>query len=450
MSRKSKRRPVVLYQPRDEGAWMPLGLLALGSHLSGEHVVVVDGRFDLAPEARVAELAVDASCLGVSVRTGPPLRDALRVSAAARAANPRLNVIWGGPHATYAPWSCLATGIVDACARGAGEEALAAALTVARDGGSLANVRGLLVKDGAMLTPEPPPEAEWAARARYSLLDVERHFHARGRRRLDYCASRGSREQRFRGLAADRVVAELGELAERHRLSEVVFRDEDFFADPLRAEAIAAGLLEAPARFAWRVGLRPEDVREGGPARLELLKRSGCRSVGVSVPPDVPARGPLRDGILEAGARLHEAGLAARFELTVSEPGPKRQHLAAAVSLARALSTLDHGFETPLRRAALLPPAVAEGDEVVGIETWIARAGRPWSDLRAERRLRRASFYLAEGQRAPGRGLGKHLLRMLSLLRTRLGYFGLDFERGAVEISALLRTGRPRAAPSMD
>ncbi len=146
MSRKSKRRPVVLYQPRDEGGWMPLGLLALGSHLSGEHVVIVDGRFDLAPEARVAELAPDAICLGVTVRTGPPLRDALRVSAAARAVNPRLTIVWGGPHATYAPRSCLATGVVDACARGAGEEVLAAAVLAGRDGGSLAEVRGLLVK----------------------------------------------------------------------------------------------------------------------------------------------------------------------------------------------------------------------------------------------------------------------------------------------------------------
>ena len=84
----AKRRPVVLYQPRDEGSVMPLSLLALGSWLAGEHVVIVDGRFELAPEARVVELARVALCLGVTVRTGAPLREAVRVSAAARAANP--------------------------------------------------------------------------------------------------------------------------------------------------------------------------------------------------------------------------------------------------------------------------------------------------------------------------------------------------------------------------
>ncbi|HXY41301.1 MAG TPA: cobalamin-dependent protein, partial [Vicinamibacteria bacterium] len=122
MSREARRRPVVLYQPRDEGACMPLGLLSLGSWLAlaDAHVVIVDGRFELAPEARVMQLAERACCLGVTVRTGAPLRDALRISAAVRAANPRLHVLWGGPHATWAPESCLATGMVDGCVRGSG------------------------------------------------------------------------------------------------------------------------------------------------------------------------------------------------------------------------------------------------------------------------------------------------------------------------------------------
>ena len=48
---------------------MPLGLLALGSWLDGRHVVIVDGRFELAPEARVVELARHALSFGVTART---------------------------------------------------------------------------------------------------------------------------------------------------------------------------------------------------------------------------------------------------------------------------------------------------------------------------------------------------------------------------------------------
>jgi hypothetical protein len=158
----------------------------------------------------------------------------------------------------------------------------------------------------------------------------------------------------------------------------------------------------------------------------------------------------VRDRVLEAAARLHEAGIAARFELTVSEPGPKLRGLAGMVSLARRLSALDDRFETPLRRLSPLPPLVQAGEDAGGLEAWAARADAPWPDPRAERRLRRASFYLAEAQRAPGRRLGQYLLRTLALLRVRLGCFGLDFERGAVDASAVLRTGRRRSAPSSD
>ena len=124
---------------------MPLGLLALGSWLEGRHVVVVDGRFELAPEARVVELARSALLLGVSVRTGEPLREALRVTRAARAASARLPVVWGGPHAALDPGSCFATGVVDACVPGAGEEPLQAAVTALRSGAPLGSVPGLSV-----------------------------------------------------------------------------------------------------------------------------------------------------------------------------------------------------------------------------------------------------------------------------------------------------------------
>ena len=72
-------RPVVLYNPRGEGHILPLALVHVGSMLEGRRVEIVDGRLELAPEARVCELVKEASCLGVSVLTGVPIRDAVHV-----------------------------------------------------------------------------------------------------------------------------------------------------------------------------------------------------------------------------------------------------------------------------------------------------------------------------------------------------------------------------------
>jgi len=440
-----KRRPVVLYQPRDAGATVPLGLLALGSWLRGEHVVIVDGRFELAPEARVVELVRDALCLGVTVRTGAPLREALRVSVAARSVNARLPIVWGGAHATRDPASCLGTGVVDACALGAGEEGLAAAVAALRAGHPLRPEVGLVVAGSGPAAALGPPASLWP-RADYGLLDVERHFELRGARRLDYCSSRGARDgATWMTIRAERVVAETSELAERYRLSEVLFRDEDFFADPDRVEAIASGLLEGGGRVGWQGGARPEDVVKAPPERLRLLAESGCRRLLFGV----RAGAAPRDLLLEAGARLRAAGLGARFAFEVGPSGPGGDALGAAVSAARSLCALEGRFETPIRRAweAAHPPLPAEG---APLEQWAASEERPWPDGRAERRLARAAFFFAEAQRAPGSRASQHLVRLLALLRVRLGFFALDWERLAVEAAALLRTGRPRRVDPRD
>jgi hypothetical protein len=384
----------VLYQPRDETAPMPLELLALGSWIEGRHVVIVDGRFELAPEARVVELARSALLLWVSVRTGEPLREALRVSRAARGASPELAVIWSGPHVVVDPGSCLETGAVDACAPGAGEEPLQAAVAALRSGRALASVPGLQAVGAAPVAPSPPPTQLWP-RADYSLLDVERYFEERGARRLDYASSRGERDSEWLGLRPERVVGEVLELADRYRVGELCFKDQDFFADPDRVVAAAEGLLESGSRLAWRAGARPEDVLEAEPAMLERLAASGCRGL------ELVAGDAGRERLLEAGARLSGAGIGGRFVFEVVEPGESGLSLASAVSTARALCAMDSRFATRIHKWLPAPTPAPPGRP---LEEWAGFERKPWRDGVAERRLARVAFYFAEAQRAPAAG----------------------------------------------
>ena len=441
----ARRQPVVLYQPRDEGSVMPLSLLALGSWLAGEHVVIVDGRFELAPEARIVELARVALCLGVTVRTGAPLREAARVSAAARAANPGLAIVWGGAHATLDPASCLATGTVDACALGAGEESMTAVVEDLRAGRRLRPRAGLVLaqEDAGRREAAPAPATLWP-RADYSLLDLERHFEHRGARRLDYCSSRGARDgSSWMAIRAERVVAEAAHLGERYRVSEILFHDEDFFGDPARVDEIARGFVDGGVRLGWQAGARPQDVVASPPERLRLLAESGCRRIHLGVAPGVPPR----ELLLEAGSRLRAARLAARFVFDVAEPDGRFDGLQAAIAVARSLCALDGGFETAIRRVWTPPPSSPEGRS---LESWARHAEAAWPDARAARRLARATFFFCEAQRDPGPRLGKHLVRLLALLRVRLGFFALDLDRLVVEAAAILRTGRARRAAPVD
>ena len=149
---------------------------------------------------------------------------------------------------------------------------------------------------------------------------------------------------------------------------------------------------------------------------------------------------------MEAGSRLHEAGLAARFVFDVAEPGDRSCGITAAVAVARSLCAMDGTFETSIRRS-WTPPASARG---LSLEEWAREAEAPWPDVRAERRLARATFFFAEAQRDPGRRLGQHLVRLLALVRVRLGFFALDFDRLVVEAAAVARTGRSRRPTRTD
>ena len=118
---------MVLYNPRAVFYTMPLALLAIASALdrSEVDVVIIDGRLERDPVRAVVDAAKDAVCVGITVLTGAPIRDALAVSRAVKAAHPRCPVVWGGWHPSLFAEQCLADPCVDIVVKGQGEAAFA-------------------------------------------------------------------------------------------------------------------------------------------------------------------------------------------------------------------------------------------------------------------------------------------------------------------------------------
>ena len=76
----------------------------------------------------------EALCLGVTVLTGPPIRDAIRVCRAAKAQRPEIPVVWGGWHPSLFPLECLSEASVDITVQGQGEETFRRSSIVWRKG----------------------------------------------------------------------------------------------------------------------------------------------------------------------------------------------------------------------------------------------------------------------------------------------------------------------------
>ena len=357
------------------------------------------------------------------------------MSRAARGASPELPVIWSGPHVVVDPGSCLETGAVDACAPGAGEEPLQGAVEALRSGRPLASVPGLLVAGAAAVAPTPPPTQLWP-RALYSLLDVERYFEERGARRLDYASSRGVREIGLAGTAAGACRGRGARAGRPLPGRRVVLQGPGL----LRRSGPRGGDRRGAARgrrAAWlarrsagwgRAGCRARDAAAAGRGRMPgpaSSARATSAASGCSRPaPGSAARGS--SGV--SSSRWPSRPGPARASRA---PSPRRARCARWTAASRRRST-----SGSLRPRRLRPAARSRSGR--GSKGSRGATGSPSGGSRAR------PSYFAEAQRAPGRRLGKHLLRVLALLRVRLGFFSLDFEKVAVELSALVRTGRPR------
>src|SRR4051794_38090431 len=171
----SKRHKIILYNPRAVFWTMPLGLLAVGSALDPERyeVQIIDARLEADPLAALRAALPDALCLGITVLTGAPIRDAQAASRAAKALRPDLPVIWGGWQPSLFPHECLAEPSVDIAVSGQGEETLvelverfAAGKPV---GGVAGDTRGGHRGVGGKAAP-PPPARETLPPPKYYLI----------------------------------------------------------------------------------------------------------------------------------------------------------------------------------------------------------------------------------------------------------------------------------------
>ncbi len=475
------RRPIVLYNPRGESHILPLALVHIGSMLPERTVHIVDGRVDVAPESRVAALAQDALCLGVTVLTGAPILDALRVTRMARAARPDLPVVWGGWHPSLMPEQCLASGLVDACVNGQGETTFADVVAALEDGRGLDTVPGIIwSRDGEVVRNPPRPfeDVNHFPRANFDLIDMERYFLYRGVRRLDFCSSQGCPfecsfcadpmvyQQRWSGLRAERVVSEIAAHVARYRLSEVFFNDDNFFTDLKRTEAICRGLIDAGVRVSWFGTGRGDLLRRLTDEQLALLKESGCSKINVGAESGSPEllkhikKGTLVEEVLETAEKLHRYGIGARFSFIAGFPQEPAASLPETYKAVKALREIDGEFETPIYFYAPYPGTeLADRMPAMGFEAprrledwervdldhsigpWISRAVRRW--------VPRYNFYLRHGYQRPRGGFAKWLLHLLARARVKTNFYRFDLERRAVDFMKRARTGIDRQQPAI-
>ena len=340
-------RKIVFFFPSfaSTEATAPLGLLAISTPLlrAGYNVRIIDSTITPNFQRRVVEEARDALCVGVSLVTGPMIRETVEIGHAVKASYPDCPVILGGWHPSLLPTQTLAADFVDVVVCGQGEDAMLEIAERLRSGEGLDDVAGIgLKREGKPMFTRPRPLrplAEMPPKA-YELADFDAYERLCGRRwamytsslacpfNCSYCTNGGVYGRKWNALPPGQVVAETVELTRRYRLQLLWVVDDNFLVDLDRARGIAAGLVEAGADFEWSIQATTNLVSRLTVEDLKLLRQSGLRQVCQGVDSGSPKilqamNKDFQDfeSIYESARRCIEAGIRPSFNIIFAYPG---------------------------------------------------------------------------------------------------------------------------------
>ncbi|MBC8162750.1 MAG: B12-binding domain-containing radical SAM protein [Roseiflexaceae bacterium] len=456
---------IVLYNPQAVFYTMPLGLLALASALDPARyqVQIIDGRLERDPVAAVLKATEGALCLGVTVLTGAPIRDALKISRAVKAQRPDLPVVWGGWHPSLFPVDTLAEPSVDISVQGQGEITFAEIVERLAAGASVAGLPGSASRSHGIPQLGPPrlmQAVNTLAPHRYDLIPVERYFGLKRQRQFDYISSAGCHfrcafcadpfvyKRKWAGLDPARVGEELEQHWRRYQFEEVSFQDETFFTYRDRVIAIAEEFLRRGLRFAWTATMRADQGARLSEADMALCVRSGLRRVMIGVESgsqemmDWLAKDIKIEQVLESAAKCVRHGVGVIFPFIVGFPGESDASVTATLEMIKRLRAMSPLFETPIFYFKPYPGSRIT-DEVVRqgyalpqtLEAWadfdfIGSSG-PWVTPERERLIERFKFYnrFAGGSQS----LLRWPLQQIARWRCANDFYALPVEKLVVE-----------------
>jgi anaerobic magnesium-protoporphyrin IX monomethyl ester cyclase len=410
-------------------ATAPLGLLSISTPLlkAGYDVRIIDSTITPDYKKRILEEIKDALCLGISVITGPMIRETVAVSKAIKAWNPEFPIILGGWHPSLLPGQTLEAPYVDIIVRAQGEESMLQIAERLRDGAPLNDVLGIGFKvDGKLhLTPERPLNTldKMPAKA-YHLADFDAYEKVCGRRwamyvsslacpfNCSYCTNAGVYGRKWNALPVEQVVEDTVGLTRRYRLELLWMADDNFLVDLDRALQIAEGLVRAGATFKWSVQATTNLTARLTIEELRLLRRSGLHQICQGIETASPTVMKLMNkdfqelpDIYQSTERCVRAGVIPSFNIIFGYPGEGPRERKETVSFMMDVCRKFPGAEfwtnifTPYPGSPVFRDAAKLGIEVPrSLEGWIDYFPRytvlPWLNGKDHKRVQTMRDYL--------------------------------------------------------
>ena len=425
------KKKIVFFFPSfaSSEATAPLGILAVSTPLlnAGYEVCLIDSTITPNFKKRVLEESRDALCLGISLVTGPMIRETVEIARALKAWNPDFPVILGGWHPSLLPKQTLEAPFIDYVVRGQGEDTLLELVQHIESGSAPDFVPGIGFKrEGKLIfTSERPlrPLVEMPPKA-YHLADFDAYERLCGRRwamyisslacpfNCAYCTNAGVYGRKWNALPAEQFAEETVDLTRRYDLEMLWVVDDNFLVDLDRARSIAEKLVQAGANFRWSIQATTNLTSRLSTEDLKLLRRSGlhqiCQGVDSGSPKILEAMNKDFqdfDSIYASAERCLNANIRPSFNIIFAYPGEGAVERQETVRFMMDVCRRFPGAEfwtnifTPYPGSPIMEKAEEIGIEVpTSFEGWADFFPRytqlPWLKGRDHQRLQVMRDYL--------------------------------------------------------
>lgn len=272
----------------------PLGIAYLASYLRerGHEVHLLDLNVAGYNPKRVDLVLgrVRPHVVGVSAYT-ETYPNAVALTAQAKAFDPAVHVVLGGPHPSILPAEVLRETVADTVVIGEGEQTLAELVAALEGGGDLSAIAGLAWRrDGEPVINERRPllEADAVGLPARDLLSLEFYedafnvLTARGGcpYRCPFCSASHIWEGRHRPRSPKAVVDELEMLVRDYGAGFVFFVDDIFTLRRQWVEELLGEMERLAGLFTWACGTRVDRVDE---ELLQAMAAHGCVGIQYGV-----------------------------------------------------------------------------------------------------------------------------------------------------------------------
>ena len=168
IARPKEKHKILLIYPLQGGSGafvrhIPLGLLYTSAKLvkQGVSLEILDCRLNprMWREELRNKLDEETLIVGISVITGTPVIQASEISGMVKEFDPEINVVWGGPHATFNPKDILESeNTCDYVVNGYGNEAFFKLYQALKSEKKPSNMPGVVYRDGTVIVATPREE----------------------------------------------------------------------------------------------------------------------------------------------------------------------------------------------------------------------------------------------------------------------------------------------------